>query len=204
MACVSNLTIYCLILSVIFPVLAKGQAPVPIKAQIVTLSWEGNIKDLWYQGPKEPEKLDIYESGFTMPFEFTGPPEIAFYKNKADLALPPEKRPPPMAVAKLPSSGGSLLLFFTAIPDKPDHWEIRTLDNSLKNFPPGAYRVFNLTETPIQIAIDKTFYPPIESKGKKSPTPRNGVTATHGGPPFLFIQALGAMVGWKCESSSKQ
>ncbi len=154
----------CILLAVALPMMARAQAPVPIKAEIVTLCWEGNIKDLWYQGNKEPEKVDIYDSGFTIPTEYTGPPDIAFYKEKAALYLPPEKRPPPNAIAKLPKSGGSMLLFFTAIANEPDRWEIRTMDNSLKNFPPGAYRFFNLTETPIQVAIDKTFYPPIESK----------------------------------------
>lgn len=154
----------CLLVSLVLPAISNAQAPTPIKAEIVTLSWEGNIKDLWYQGIKGPEKLDIYESGFTIPFEYSGPPTIAFYKDKAALALPPEKRPPPTGIAKLPANGGSFLLFFTAVANDPDKWEIRTLDNSLKNFPPGAYRFFNLTENPIQIAIDKTFYPPIEPK----------------------------------------
>lgn len=154
----------CLILCAVLFDRSNAQAPDPIKAEIVTLSWEGNIKDLWFQGNKEPEKLDVYESGFTMPMEYSGPPDIAFYNDKAALALPPEKRPPPTAIAKLPKNGGSVLLFFTPLPNGPDKWEIRTLDNSLKNFPPGAYRFFNLTETPIQVAIDKTFYPPIESK----------------------------------------
>lgn len=157
-------TAYCAFLALALSCIASAQDPALIKAEIVTLSWNGNIKDLWYQGPKAPEKLDVYESGFTIPFEYKGPANIAFYKDEAALALPPEKRPPPIGIAKLPPNGGSVLLFFTAIANNPDKWEIRTLDNSLKNFPPGAYRFFNLTETPIQVVIDKTFYPPIDSK----------------------------------------
>jgi hypothetical protein len=155
---------YSLLLLAVCSGTAHAQAPVPIKAEIITLSWDGSIKDLWYQGAKGPEKLDIYDSGFTMPMEYSGPPEIAFYKDKTALALPHEKRPPPTAVAKLPTTGGSVLLFFTTDTTDSNKWEVRILDNSLKNFPPGAYRFFNLTKTSIQIAIDKTFYPPIEPK----------------------------------------
>jgi hypothetical protein len=161
----SNLlkTTCCLLLCAVMQGVTRAQVPETIKAEIITLSWEGNIKDLWFQGTKEPQNLDVYESGFTMPTEYSGPSDIVFYKGKAALALSPEKRPPPAAIAKLPKNGGSVLLLFTAIPNNPDKWQVRIFDNSLKNFPPGAYRFFNLTQTPIQVAIDKTFYPPIES-----------------------------------------
>ena len=163
-----------LLISLALSNVATAQEPEKIKAEIVTLSWEGNIKDLWYQGPKETEKIDVYESGFTMPLEYSGPPDIAFYKDRTALALPPEKRPPPTAIARLPENGGSVLLFFTTLPNDPGKWEVRVLDNSIKKFPPGAYRFFNLTETPIQLAINKTFYPPIESRHLSIITPPTG------------------------------
>jgi|GEM_PF-6857667 len=163
-----------LILSLVLPAISSAQAPTPIKAEIVTLSWEGNIKDLWYQGSKAPEKLDVYESGFTMPFEYSGPPNIAFYKDKAVLALDPEKRPPPDAIAKLPKNGGSVMLLFTADPNDSGKWDIRSFDNSLSNFPPGSYRIFNLTDSPIQVAIDKTVNPAIAAKNLAVISPPSG------------------------------
>ena len=154
--------------------MANAQAPESVKAEIVTLSWQGNIKNLWFQGAKDPEQLEIYESGFTMPFEYTGPPVISFYKDKGVFALPPEKRPPPVAVAKLPKNGESVMLLFTVAPDDSGKWEVRSFDNSLASFPPGSYRFFNLTDSPIQIAIDKTVNPPIAPKSLAVISPPSG------------------------------
>lgn len=172
-----RLTTSCLLLVALFSQgMANAQAPEPVKAEIITLSWQGNIKDLWFQGPKEPEKFDVYESGFTMPFEYTGPPVIAFYQDKVVFDLPPEKRPPPVAVARLPQTGGSVMLLFTAVPDDSGKWEVRSFDNSLRNFPAGSYRFFNLTDSAIQIAIDRTVNPPIASRSLAVISPPSGET----------------------------
>lgn len=169
-------TLPLLLLTMFSQDMANAQAPETVKAEIVTLSWQGNIKSLWFQGAKDPEQLDIYESGFAMPFEYTGPSAISFYKDKGVFDLPPEKRPPPAAVAKLPGNGGSVMLLFTVVPDDSGKWEVRSFDNSLRSFPPGSYRFFNLTDSPIQIAIDKTVNPPIASKSLAVIAPPSGET----------------------------
>jgi len=141
--------------------LALAQEEKHVKCGIVTLSWSGNLKGLFYLSADGVKSMDVYESGFTIPEEYTGPPAIPFYADQAALTLPPEKRPEPLGVAKLPAGISSVLLLFTPIADSPGKLDIKVIDNSITDFPPGAYRVFNLTPAKVQIATDKTIHPAI-------------------------------------------
>ena len=136
-----------------------GQEKNFVKAELVTLSWQSNIKNLWFQAKEGLRKLDVYERDFTMPEEYTGPLVIQFYSDEATLRLPPKERPAPQAIAKLPASGGKVLLIFAPKPQGEIGWAVRVLDNSPVNFPPGAYRFMNLTQDPIQVALDQKVAP---------------------------------------------
>lgn len=133
----------------------------PVKCEIVTLSWSGNIKGLAYASADGVKSMDVYESGLTIPEEYTGSAVLRFYANQAALTLPPEKRPEPLGIAKLPAGISSVLLLFTPMPDSPGKMDIKAINNSIADFPPGAYRVFNLTPAKLQIATDKTLHPAI-------------------------------------------
>lgn len=166
----------------VFPVLALTTAfalaadEKPVKCEIVTLSWSGNIKGLAYASADGVKSMDVYESGLTEPEEYTGPAVITFYADQAALTLPPEKRPAPLGIAKLPAGISSVLLLFTPLPDSPGKMDIRAINNSVADFPPGAYRVFNLTPAKLQIATDKTLHPAIAPQ-------RLGIIRLSGGDP---------------------
>ena len=132
-----------------------------MKCELVTLSWSGNIKNLYYVSSDGLKTMNVYESGFNIPEEYKGPPTIAFYTDQAVAAMPPEKRPPPVGIAKLPATGGSVLLLFTPVPDSPGKLDVKVIDNALAGFPLGAYRVFNLDPKPVLIATDRTVHPAI-------------------------------------------
>ncbi len=136
----------------------------PVKCEIVSLSWSGNIKGLAYASSEGVKSMDVYESGFTIPEVYTGSAVIPFYADQAALALPPEKRPEPLGIARIPAGVSSVLLLFSPIPESKGKLDIKAINNSVSDFPPGAYRVFNLTPAQLQIATDKTIHPAIASQ----------------------------------------
>lgn len=135
---------------------AFAQAPESVSAKIITLSWNDNIKELWYQTKDGPMEMEASSRGLTSPVEYTGPAVIHFHPNKEIFSLPPEERPAPRAIARLPQTGGDVLFIFTSKEDPKSGWNIRVVDNSPKNFPPGTYRFLNLTDKPLHIALDGT------------------------------------------------
>lgn len=141
------------------PVVATAQEEDFIQVEFITLSWKGNIKNLWFMSKEGHRKLDVYERDFTMPEIYTGPPIIRFYEDEAALDLPPEDRPEPSALAKLPASGGKILLMFAPKGSEENSWTVRVLDNSPATFPPGAYRVMNLGTSALRIALDRKVTP---------------------------------------------
>jgi len=139
--------------------LVSGQAPDPVKAELITLGWEANVSNLWFMSKEGPRELNAYERGFSSPEQYIGPPEIAFYGDRTALSLPPEKRPTPIALAKLSPKGGQFLLILSRKPAADEGWDVRVIDNSAANFPAGAYRVMNLTKLAVQVALDKKITP---------------------------------------------
>lgn len=132
-----------------------------VKCEIITLSWSGNIKGLAYASADGVKSMDVYESGFTIPEKYFGPPVIAFYADRNTLTLPPAERPEPIATATLPVGLPSILLLFTPLTDSPGKMDINVINNSIQDFPPGAYRVFNLSPSKLQLVTDKTIHPAI-------------------------------------------
>ena len=151
------------ILALFFWTLASSwvgaQNPDPVKAEFITLGWEANASNLWFMSKEGPRELNAYERGFSNPETYIGPPEILFYADKAVLSQPPEKRPKPVALAKLPPKGGELLLILTRKIVAEEGWDVRVIDNSSTDFPGGAFRVMNLTKTPVQVALEKKITP---------------------------------------------
>jgi len=148
-----------LLFAVLFAAVAQGVShardPEPVSAQLRTLSWNSNIKDLWYQSDAGPERMEAYERDFTMPVEYIGPQVIRFYASENDLSLPPEDRPDPVAVARLPANGGAVLLLFVPKDDAEKGWNVAVIDDSRAGFPNGSYRFFNMTNQPIRVALDR-------------------------------------------------
>lgn len=122
----------------------------------------------------------MYERDFTMREQYTGPREIRFYALEASLALPPEDRPQPRAIAMLPAKGGRVLMVFAPKKVEEEGWKVRILDNSPANFPPGAYRFMNLTPVAIQVALDRKVTP---AWNRRSSSVRFGGTVRTGGQP---------------------
>ncbi len=147
-----------------------------LKAQIVTLSWKGKVDGLWFLTKDGPKALEAYERGFTAAENYVGPRRMAFHKDPAELELPPEKRPQPVAVATLPAEGGEVLLIFVENPGSQASWRIEVMDNSVKNLPAGGYRVVNMTKETYSAAFDRDITP-IKASGITivRPTKRNEV-----------------------------
>ncbi|MBC8128667.1 MAG: hypothetical protein H8M99_16130 [Gloeobacteraceae cyanobacterium ES-bin-144] len=130
-----------------------------IKAEFITLAWDADIAELWYQAADGNHKLDVYTRGFTSPVLYNGPSSIFLYDKEDDLKLLPEKRPAPKAVAKLPPAGGAFLLLFTIKDQANQTLNVQVINNGTDGFPAGAYRVFNLTKESSQVNMDNKIVP---------------------------------------------
>ncbi len=160
----------------------------PVKCEITTLSWSGNIKNLFYFSNGKVERMDVYESGFTIPVEYTGSALIAFYTEESPFSLPPRERPAPAGIARLPATGGSVLLLFTLTPDAQEKFGIKAINNSVADFPFGTYRVFNLGKEPLRLATDRTAHPVI-------PSQRMGIIRPSAGDPVRDMNVRIAVGG---------
>lgn len=156
-----------------------------VSAKLTTLSWENNIKNLWYQAKDGPRSMEAYSRGLTTPVAYTGPGVIRFHPDAETLALPPEVRPAPIATATLPATGGELLLVFTPAGNDKPGWDVRVIGNSTDDFPLGAYRFFNFTPNTLRVALDKT----VESVGSFS----SFIVRPAGGEPVRDISVMTAL-----------
>ena len=130
----------------------SGQTPEEnfVRIRFNCLAWEPvepGIRYASYDEASEPLRLS---SEFRSPeYRYEGPPRLTFFREKTG---PEGKRlRVPVASTEIdPDLRRALFLFFPlTTEDGSERYRILTIDDSRAAFPPGSYRVFNLTDHPI-------------------------------------------------------
>ncbi len=134
-----------------------------LSIQFDCLAWgDANTQGIKYIQDGQAVPLRISRAFRTGPYRYTGPSPIVFFREarNEDGTL---KRVPVATVEVSPSQKQVLMLFTHSSqgqgnPDDPEPLQVMALGDGLEEFPPGSYRVFNLSEHTIGCVLaDETF-----------------------------------------------
>lgn len=120
-----------------------------MKAELLTLAFSGVIRDLNYITTEGVSTTTVYSRGFGVPIAYEGPRELVFFRNLPNPDGFENQEREIVARASLPGGGRYLLLFDESAEGSADPYQVTVVDNALVDFPPGSYRVFNLSSQPL-------------------------------------------------------
>lgn len=130
---------------------ASGQTP-EIKTQIVTLSLDKEVEEVFYLNDGKALPFHSKRSGFGEPMPYTGPQQFALRGSAGEFAAKPPL-PAPLASVLLPAQAKTVLLVTSHTPE--DKIKLEAYNISAANFRAGDYRVFNFSEKSVLLILGK-------------------------------------------------
>lgn len=116
-----------------------------VKAELLTLAFSGVVRDLNFATTEGVSNVTVYSRGFGVPTAYEGPREIVFFRPLPNPAGIENQEREIVARATLPGGGRYLLLFEKSVEGSAVPYQVTVVDNDLVDFPPGAYRILNLS-----------------------------------------------------------
>ncbi|MBT63240.1 MAG: hypothetical protein CML13_08515 [Puniceicoccaceae bacterium] len=144
---------YILILPVIVLTLSLQAQETPedfVSLDLTTLSWDkGVVEDLGYVSDHEVETTDIYSRALSVPFHYSGPAQLTFFR---ETSVPGEDAPlrTPVANVNLPNKASEVLLIFMRNKQvEAERYNVIAIPRDKSSFPRGSYQIFNLSDFPV-------------------------------------------------------
>lgn len=126
---------------------AQGQEE-SVKAEILTLSLSGTISDLHFGTADGVTTTSVYSRGFGVPIEYTGSPELVFFRPSSNPDGFSGASREVIAKARLPNGASRVLLVFESMEGETDRYRVAVFENGHSRFPAGGYRFLNLSKVP--------------------------------------------------------
>jgi len=138
-----------------------------VSLNLTTLSWDkGVIEDLGYLSDNEVATTDIYSRALSVPFPYSGPAQLSFFR---ETNVPGEEAPlrTPVASVSLPANASEVLLIFMRNKKvEAERYNVIAIPRDKSSFPSGSYQIFNLSDFPVSGKMgDEVFK--LEYHGKK-------------------------------------
>ncbi len=110
--------------------------------------------------PGVPAPIKGFLNHETVTLTVAGPEVLFSTAGKSEDAAKPESM---IAKAKLPGSGKRFILIF--LPGPAGNAPVLVIDDTVRGFPLGSYRVFNLSRKPVRLTLERKPYEYAPGKG---------------------------------------
>ncbi len=125
-----------------------------VKVEIRSLCHAGVINGLQFRSKNGIEKLDIYSRGFGLPLLYQGPRDLVFFRTEQK-AEQFEAVVEVVGQVRIPDAATHLMLLFEKDTEADEErYKITAIPNDPRQFPPGAFRFFNITGDLIYAVVD--------------------------------------------------
>lgn len=123
----------------------------PIKLELLSLSFNGTVKGLYYRNGKDVVEMLASQQGIGAPFLYKGPRVISLYDDPSHLAPRKDDEPAPKPVlqALLPSEKNRALLVFAFSEKNKGVPGVKVYGIDTGDMKNGDYRLFNFSKNSI-------------------------------------------------------
>lgn len=164
--------------------LVYAQTEVPmVSVRFQVLSVSGRVvRGLQFQSQTadaEVENIVASRRFLSRPYDYTGSPDLVFFKQERD-PVTGEPRRVPLARVRLPEDQKEVLLLFSEARNSGGlPYRVMLIHHDPEKFSAGSYRVFNLTKRTMAMKIDESMFV-IKPEGIQTFKPEEHKAGTEG------------------------